>query len=515
MEYQTADERDAVPKGEDMDQLLETSATELVRLIADRQLSSRELTEVHLRRIEAVNGPINAVVTLEAEAALEQARTADNATAAGEPLGRLHGLPMTHKDTHMVAGMRSTKGSPVLAEHVPDEDDLIIARLRQAGVVSTGKTNVPEFAAGSHTFNDVFGTTRNPYDTTASAGGSSGGVAAALAARIQPLGDGSDMGGSLRIPASYCNVYGFRPSYGVIPTFSAQNLATWLARTGPMARRVEDLELFMGATVGPVPELPWLHHCGGHDFESERVQHLKGVRVAVTTDFGLGVPVEPEMQAAVERAAEILADCGADVEPDCPGLMGADEIFHVTRAFDFVSSLGETVADHRDQVKPEILWNVAQGHALTAERLARVQKLAATLQAHLHEFFTKYDLLLSPGAQLLPFDAEIRYPQTVAGQPMATYLEWMRSASIISATELPTLAMPAGFSAPPKADAGSTAAGGGSGSTLAGPSSGLPTGVQLTAWHQTDAQLLAWARCYDAHDTVRTWTSTVPGDARR
>jgi amidase len=458
-----------------MNELLLKPATELVALLARGELSSRELTQAHLERIEQVNPAINSIVTIDAEGAIDRAGAADAAQAAGGPLGPLHGLPMTHKDTHMVAGMRSTNGSPAFAHHVPQEDDLVIARLRAAGVVATGKSNVPEFGAGSHTFNEVFGTTVNPHDTTRSAGGSSGGLAAALAAGIQPLGEGSDMGGSLRIPASFCNVFGFRPSYGVIPMPSPANAWAWLGRTGPMARRVADLELFMSAVAGPAPELQLQAPVDAADFGHAAPDDLRGVRIGVTRDFGQQVPVEAPMLEALERAAAVLESLGATVEEATIDFTGADEVFGNTRAIDFATGLGGLVESRPEIVKPEIIWNVEKGFALDARALIHTTAAGTRLQAKVRDFFGRHDLLLSPGAQVEPFDATLRYPQQVAGVASETYLDWMRSACLVSATGLPTLAAPAGFTA-----------------------NGLPTGIQLTVFHHRDAQLLRWARVYEA-----------------
>ncbi|GAA3710533.1 amidase [Zhihengliuella alba] len=458
-----------------MTDLLEKSATELVALLASGALSSRELTQAHLDRIEEVDGAINAVATVDAEGALGRAAEADRRFAASGPAGPLHGLPMTHKDTHRVAGMRSTSGSPVFADHVPERDDLLIARLRAAGVVATGKNNVPEFGAGSHTFNPVFGTTTNPYATTLSAGGSSGGVAAAVAARIQPLGEGSDMGGSLRIPASFCNVFGFRPSLGVVPMPAERNAWAWLGRTGPMARTVRDLELFLRSVAGPAEELQLQAPLEASAFGGPAPDDLRGVRVAISRDFGLGIPVEPDMLEALDRAAAVLESLGATVEEACIDLAEADRVFGNTRALDFASGLGSLVDTVPELIKPEVIWNVRKGWALDAREIIETTAAATRLQERVRAFFSGHDLLLTPGAQVVPFDAALRYPERVAGVESETYLDWMRSACVLSATGLPTLAMPAGFNG-----------------------AGLPTGVQLTAFHYRDAQLLRWARVYEA-----------------
>lgn len=465
--------------------LLERPAVELLELLASGALAARELTQAHLDQIEAVNPAINAVVTVDPERALEAAAAADAKYAAGEPLPPLHGLPMTHKDTHAVAGMRCTFGSPLFADHVPQTDDRIIGRLRAAGVVSSGKTNVPEFAAGSHTFNEVFGATCNPYDVSVSAGGSSGGLAAALAARIQPLGEGSDMGGSLRIPASFCNVYGFRPSLGVIPSHSPAHRSAWLSRQGPMARDVRDLRRFMAVCSGPAEDLPSVRSVPGGSFTDAGGGSLQGVRVAVARDVGAQVPVEPEMSEAVDRAAEVLRSLGAVVDEVPVDLTAAEEVFHVTRAFDFAAAYGDYVRDHRQHVKEEVVWNVQEGLGLNALRMIRASALRGQLEDECRRLFASWDLLLTPGCQLLPFPVGERYPSEVAGRVMDSYLGWMASATTLSATGLPTLAMPAGFS-----------------------ESGLPTGVQLSAPHYADAALLRWGQTYDE---VTRWPGIAPG----
>lgn len=474
-----------------MTDLHEMSATELVALMASGELSSREATRAHLDRIDAVNGPINAIVTVDADGAMQRAAEADRRFAEAGPSGALHGLPMTHKDTHQVAGMLSTNGSPAFAEHVPDRDDLIVARLRAAGVVATGKSNVPEFGAGSHTFNEVFGTTTNPYAPTRSAGGSSGGLAAALAARIQPLGEGSDMGGSVRIPASFCNVFGLRPSLGVIPMPSERNAWAWLGRVGPMARTVEDIELFMRAASGPAAELQLQAPLEASAFGGEAPADLRGVRIGVSRDFGLGVPVEAPMLAALDRAVAVFESLGATVEEATIDLSEADRVFGDTRAIDFATGLGSLVDSRPELVKPEVIWNVEKGWALDARSLIETTAAATRLQEQVRAFFDSYDLFLTPGAQVLPFDAELRYPGDVAGVASRTYLDWMRSACLLSATGLPTLAMPAGFS-----------------------DSGLPTGVQLSAFHYRDPQLLRVARVFEAATGYARTAPDVSGDRR-
>ncbi|MFL4475124.1 amidase [Paeniglutamicibacter sp. MACA_103] len=464
------------------------SAREMTEAIKRRDLSAREALESHIEQIERINGPINAVVTTDFERARKLAAAADEATAQGAPTGLLHGLPMTHKDTFNTAGLLTTQGSLALKDNVPATDDLQIERLAAAGAIRTGKTNVPEFGAGSHTFNEVFGTTTNPYDTSLSAGGSSGGVAAAIAARIQPLGEGSDMGGSLRIPASFCNVVGFRPSYGVIPLPSATNSWSWLARSGPMARTVDDIALFMSATAGDSDKVLTPNTLTGRDFESLPENALRGVRIGYSRDFGLGVPVEPEVLAVLDAQIAVFEQAGARVEEATIDLRDADLVFGNTRAYDFATGLGELVRTKRELIKPEVIWNVEKGWALNAEDLIATDAARTRLEIAVQAFFGRFDLFLSPAAQVLPFDASWRYPQTIAGNPADTYLDWMRSACLISATSLPVLSMPAGFT-----------------------STGLPVGLQMTANHYKDVELLGYAQDFEQRtrfaERVPEWIS--------
>ncbi|WP_347109786.1 amidase [Paenarthrobacter sp. S56] len=452
----------------------ELSAVELTAAIRSKEISAREALDDHLQRISEVNPVINAVVTLDADGALALARAADQLTASGADLPPLHGLPMTHKDTNNTAGMRTTQGSLALRDFVPDADDLIIARLKSAGVVSTGKSNVPEFGAGSHTFNELFGTTTNPYAPALSAGGSSGGVAAVVASRIQAIGDGSDMGGSLRIPASFCNVVGFRPSTAVIPMPSDVNAYAWLGRTGPMARSVEDVALFMSVTAGSDPRVPYPAGLQPEVFRDSLETDMRGMRIGWSRDFGIGVPVEPEILEHLERQLSVFADLGAIVEEATPDFSEADLVFGNTRAMDFAAGLGPILEHAGDVIKPEVHWNVNKGLALTARDLIETAAARTRLERRVQEFFGRYDLFASPCAQVLPFDATLRYPAAVAGVESETYLDWMRSACLLSATGLPVLSVPAGFN-----------------------KAGLPIGLQLAGNHYTDMQLLRWGRAFE------------------
>ncbi|WP_458107417.1 amidase family protein [Arthrobacter sp. R3-55] len=452
----------------------ELSAVELSAAIRAKKISAREALAEHLERIAEVNPVINAVVTLDAEGAQALAHRADQLTASGAQLPPLHGVPMTHKDTNNTAGMRTTQGSLALRDFVPDADDLIIARLKAAGVVSTGKSNVPEFGAGSHTFNDLFGTTTNPYAPTLSAGGSSGGVAAVVASRVQSIGDGSDMGGSLRIPASFCNVVGFRPSTAVIPMPSDVNAYAWLGRTGPMARSVEDIALFMSVTAGKDPRVPHPEGLNPEVFREGLQTDMHGVRIGWSPDFGIGVPVDREILDHLERQLEVFERLGAIVEEATPDFSEADLVFGNTRAMDFAAGLGAILERAGDVIKPEVHWNVRKGFDLTARDLLETAAARTRLEQSVQSFFGQYDLFASPCAQVLPFDASQRYPADIAGVPSETYLDWMRSACLLSATGLPVLSVPAGF----------------------GPA-GLPIGLQLASNHYTDMQLLRYGYAFE------------------
>ncbi|MEP6559910.1 MAG: amidase family protein, partial [Nakamurella sp.] len=285
------------------DELYYRSATELAALLRAKQISAREVVTAHLRRIDEVNPRVNAIVTLTAERALEQAFAQDEMAAGGEFAGPLHGLPMAHKDNHLTAGIRTTFGSPSRADFVPDTDDLIIERMKRAGVITIGKTNVPEFGAGGHTFNEIFGVTRNPYDLSVSAGGSSGGAAAALAAGMHPLADGDDLGGSLRLPAGYCNVIGLRPSAGRVPVYPAADGYAGLSVQGPMARTVDDIALLLSVQAGPDRRSPISLEEPGASFADVGAGSLAGLRIAYSADLDGAVPVEPAVRASVEQAA--------------------------------------------------------------------------------------------------------------------------------------------------------------------------------------------------------------------
>jgi len=449
------------------DELCFTPATELAAMMRRKEVSAVELLDAHLDRIGRVNPAVNAIVTLDVDGARAAAAAADAAAARGQWLGPLHGLPVAHKDTHLTGGMRTTFGSPVHADFVPDHDELVVARLRDAGAVRVGKTNVPEFAAGSHTFNTVFGVTRNPYDLSVSAGGSSGGAAAALASGMVPLAEGGDMGGSLRNPAAFCNVVGLRPSPGRVPTVPVQMGWSGLSVQGPLGRTVADVALMLSVLAGPDPRCPISLPDSGSTFAAPLPSDLRGLRVAWAPDLGGRVPVDSEVLAVLADLVPVLEGLGAAVTDDCPDLSGADEVFDVLRAWHFAASHTELVERHGDQVKEAIRWNVERGRRLSGADVARAEALRTTLHLGIVDFFERYEVLLAATTQVLPFDVEAEYPELVAGQRQDSYLGWMRSCTIISAAGLPALSVPGGFSA-----------------------GGLPVGLQVVGPPRADRRVL-------------------------
>jgi amidase len=461
------------------DLTVDSTAREMVGAIRDRTISARELLELHLHRIAERNPELNAIVSLDEERARTGAAAADEATARGDRIGPLHGLPFAFKDTHDVAGWRTTYGSPLYADHVPDVDELVVERIRAAGAVTIGRTNVPEFATGSHTFNTVFGTTLNPVDPTRSAGGSSGGAACALRAGMVPLADGSDMGGSLRNPASFCGVVGLRPSLGRVPSWPAANYWETLSVSGPLARTVDDLALLLSVIAGPDDRVPTALGDPGSGFAAPPEVPLAGLRVALSPDLGGLLEVDAEVRRVVEEAGSSLADAGAAVEPASPDLAEAEDTFRTLRAWLFQAAFGALLAEHPDAFKPSLADNIRAGEGLTGADVARAYEQRTALSERMRLFFTSYDVLVLPTSQVPPFPADQEYPHDINGRAMATYLDWMRSAYLITATGCPAISVPAGQTA-----------------------DGLPIGVQIVAPFGADARLLGVARAFERLGTA-------------
>ncbi|WP_200837466.1 amidase [Ruania rhizosphaerae] len=454
----------------------DSSACDQAIAVRAGEISARELLELHLDRIAERNPELNAIVSLDAERARAAAAAADQALASGEEPGPLHGLPFAVKDTHALKGWRRTYGSPIFADSVADYDDLLVERIRAAGAVFIGKTNVPEFAAGSHTFNTVFGVTRNPVDPRRSAGGSSGGAASALASGMVPLADGSDMGGSLRNPASFCGVVGMRPSLGRVPEWPVANHWESMSVSGPMARNVGDVALLLSVIAGPDPRAPFALAEAGASFAPPLTPTpLADLRVAVSVDMGGSLDVDPHVAHVVRTTAGLLSDHGAGVAEAHPDLSLAEDTFRTLRAWQFHTSFGELLAAHPTSFKASLESNVRAGEALTGADVARGYLQRTALSETTRRFFEDYDVLLLPTSQVPPFPVEQEYPPSIEGRSVGDYLAWMASTYFVTVTGCPAISIPAGTTP-----------------------EGLPVGVQLVAPHGADRRLLEIAAVLEA-----------------
>lgn len=455
-----------------------STAREMVAAVAAKEISARELLDLHLAQIERVNPEVNALVSMDPERSRAAADEADEATASGAALGPLHGLPHAFKDTHEVAGWTTTFGSPLRKDYVPKRDELIAERIRAAGVVVIGKTNVPEWAAGSHTFNPVFGTTRNPYDLSRSAGGSSGGAAAALASGMVPLADGSDMGGSLRNPASFCNVVGLRPSVGRVPAWPTTNAWELTSVGGPMARSVEDLALLLSVVAGPSTRSRTSLESPGSTFApplgDDPAATLTGLRVALSTDLGGAFEVDDQVAGIVRAQAGVLTHAGAQVDDDHLDLTGAEGAFRTLRAWLFQARFGAMLERRPEAFKASLADNIRAGESLTGADVATAYQRLTSLAEKVRLFFERHDVLVLPVSQVPPFDAGEEFPATINGQQQATYLDWMRSAFLITATGCPAISVPAGFTP-----------------------EGWPVGVQIVAAPRNERRLLEVAHAFE------------------
>jgi amidase len=448
-------------------------AVDMAAQIRAGQLSARDVMQAHLARIEAVNPAVNAIVTLHAEQALAASLAADEAQAHGRPLGPLHGLPVAHKDLIMTRGMRTTYGSRVHADYVPTRSALLVERQQAAGAISIGKTNTPEFGAGSQTFNEVFGATRNPYDLGKTCGGSSGGSAVALATGMVPLADGTDMGGSLRCPANFCNVVGLRPSVGRVPDFPSQNGWGSLSVSGPMARSVADLALHLSVMAGRDARDPLAISEDGAQFRAPLERDMKGKRIAWSMDMG-GLPVDPRVVRVLDAQRRVFEDLGCIVEDAYPDMRDAHHIFMTLRAYAFELHYGAVMDRHPGVLKDTIVWNIEAGRKLGAAQLARAVKLRTALFMRMHRFMQTYDFLVTPVNQVPPFDIDQPFITEIAGVKMESYIDWMRSCYTITATTHPALSVPAGFT-----------------------DDGLPVGLQLIGRHQGELALLQMGHAFE------------------
>lgn len=453
------------------------NATEMATLIRKKKLSAREVLDAHLKQIERVNPKVNAIVTLVADQAIETARKADEAQARGAAVGPLHGLPIAHKDLVETKGIRTTFGSPIFKDNVPTEDAILVERIHKAGAVTIGKTNTPEFGAGSQTFNTVFGATKNPYDLTKTCGGSSGGAAVSLACGMIPLADGSDSGGSLRNPAAFCSVVGFRTAPGRVPHAAKGNAWSTLSVSGPMARTVQDVALLLSVMAGPDSRCPISITEPGSTFAANLDRSFKGTRVAWFKNLG-GVQFDPRILDAVNAQRKTFENLGCVVDEAEPDLTGADEAFNTLRAWGYVGGYAEMARTHPGQIKDTILWEIERGSRFTAADLARAEILHSQVWDRMRIFQEKYEYFILPTTQVPPFEVNQPYVTEIAGVKMNTYIDWMKSCYFISIIETPSISMPCGYTP-----------------------EGLPVGLQIVGRHRAEFSVLQLAHAFE-HATL-------------
>jgi len=450
------------------------SARELAQLIRICRTSAREVMGAFLRQINRLNPKINAIVAkLDDVKCLALADDADRRIARGEEIGALHGLPFAFKDLDPAVGFPMTRGSKIFKDFVPAEDSVLVERLKRAGVIAIGKTNVSEFGMGSHTYNDVYGTTLNPYDLTKSAGGSSGGAGAALAAGLLPIASGSDLGGSLRNPANFNNIVALRPSIGLVP--SAPTALPFLGFTvnGPMARSVADVAWLLSVMAGADARDPACYPSQPQELAAPLDRNFNGVRIAWCPDLG-GLALDRRVRSVLEKQPKTFSDLGCIVDDACPDLSGADEIFLTIRAWNYWHTLGPLLEKHRHEMKPEAVWQIELGSKLSGEDVAQAMTRHGELMQRMRRFQEKYEFLLCAVNQVPPFDATIAWPREIEGVKMETYLDWMKSAYWITPTFCPAISVPAGFT-----------------------DDGLPVGIQIVGRYRDDLGVLQIAYAFE------------------
>jgi amidase len=444
-----------------MTDLIRLTATETVALLRAKKVSPAELIDAALKRMDAVEPLVNALPVR----CPERARKAAEKAAGAAPL---YGLPVAIKDSMDVAGVRSTQGSPIFADRVPERSDIQVEMLEKRGAVVLARSNAPEFAAGANTFNEVFGATRNPWDTRMTCGGSSGGSAVALATGEVWLANGSDLGGSLRIPASYCSVVGFRPSPGVVAHGPGVDAFNDLSVSGPMARNVADVALLLDAMAGLDSRDPLSLPAPSRSFvETTRERPKQGLRVGWSADLGY-LPVDPEVRELCTRATQRFAEAGGVVDDARLDLSDAQEAFQTLRALGFATKRKDLLETHRDKLKPEVVWNIEKGLKLDSDAIGRALRGRAAIYARLAAFFESHDVLATPTVMVPPFPVERRWIEEVAGHRFDNYVDWLAHTYAITLTRCPAISLPCGFT-----------------------KTGLPVGLQLVAPPMRDAALLS------------------------
>ena len=451
-----------------------TSARELAALIRTRQMSARDLMRAHLDRIARINPRVNAIVSkLPDEDCLALADEADRRLARGDVAGPLHGLPIAFKDNQPAVGFPWTRGSRIFAHDMPSADSVFVERLRGAGVIPIGKTNIPEFAMGSHTYNSLFGRTLNPYDLTRSAGGSSGGAAVALATGMLPIADGNDLGGSLRNPANFNNIVALRPTVGLVPTAPDPFPGLGFNVNGPLARSVADVAFLMSVMAGPDGRDPACFHSDPSVFTRALGRDLHGTRVAWCVDLG-GLPVDRRVRQVLDRQRTTFDALGCIVEDACPEFGGADSIFLTIRAWRAAAVLGPLLEAHRHQMKPEAITEIEAGLAITRDEVDQALARHRDFLDRFRRFQEQYEFLVCAVNQVPPFDADLDWPTSIEGVAMEGYVAWMKSTYWISTTLCPAISVPAGFT-----------------------DEGLPVGIQIVGRYRDDVGVLQIAHAFE------------------
>ena len=446
-----------------------TSARKLAALLATRKVSAVEVVSAFIAQIERVNPQVNAIVTFLPEQALKAAKAMDRK----KQKTLFGGLPIAYKDNVQTKGIRTTFGSPIYEKNVPEENHVLVDRLSAAGAITLGKTNLPEFAAGSQTFNAVFGATKNPYDETKTCGGSSGGAAVAVACGMLPFADGGDFAASLRNPGNYCNVVGFRPTPGRVPAWPAPNGWNTSSTLGPMGRTVEDTAFLLSAMAGPDLRSPVSIPEPGSIFLKPLKRSFRKTRIAWSRDLG-GLPMDPRVTKVLEAQRKIFSSLGCVIEDAEPDFTGATESFETLRAVGFLQSYGELYRTRRNDLKDTVQWNVEQGLRATPEQIARATSLRSQIYQRMRAFLEKYDFLVCPVNQLPPYPVDTEWPREIAGVKLGNYLDWMKSCYYISVTAHPSISVPAGFT-----------------------DDALPVGIQIVGRYRDDFGVLQLAHAFE------------------
>ena len=454
------------------DELTRLTAVEAVRLLRAGEVSPNELLDASEKRVAAVDPEVNALPTRCFDRARERAAGLPDAPG-DRPDVWLAGLPIAVKDLNDVAGVRTTYGSKTFADNVPERSDIMVERLERSGALVVAKSNTPEWGAGGNTFNDVFGVTRNPWNTARTCGGSSGGSAVALATGQVWLGTGSDLAGSLRTPASFCSVVGLRPSPGRVATGPSPLPFDTLGVEGPMGRTVADAALMLDARVGASPEDPLAVEAPGALFLSAAEAAAPPARVGFSPDLGIG-PVDAEVREICAAAARRFEELGAVVEEASPDLSDAPAAFRTLRAAMYAANLGELYRRAREDMKPDIAWNVELGLGLTLEDVRRAEEMRGRIVAKTAAFFSTCDVLACPAACVAPFDVDVISPRELDGVVFDNYVEWLRITYSITLTSCPAISVPCGFT-----------------------SDGLPVGLQLVGRPRGEAALLGAAAAFE------------------